>query len=143
MTMIRIDGNWKTFKETDDNDRIILLHATSVDNAKNIFANGFNTNNKLWTDSEDGYIFLAGTRYSLGTYLRHNQNAIIEVSVKKSDVKPDSKSGDWKQFARLNKNELKRDGVDSENPTAFDTFKYIGQVKADIRDVTFVKWYSV
>lgn len=141
--MIRIDGNWKTFNAVDDNDTIILLHATSVENAKNIFANGFNTNNKLWTDSEDGYIFLAGTRYNLGTYLRHSQNAIIEVSVRKSDVKPDSNSGDWKQFARLNKNELKRDGIDSENPTAFDTFKYIGQVKADIRDVTFVTWYSV
>lgn len=141
--MIEVEGNWKKFYEANPTDKLILLHATSLDNAKDIVVNGFKTGEKNWKDSEDGYIYLAGSRYNLGTYLHHTQNAIIKVAVMKERLLPDSNSVDWKEFVRLNRKEIKKDQVNLKNLTAFDTFKYIGQVKAKLEDIQIIEYIEV
>lgn len=132
---IEVDGSWKKFLDAKPSDKLLLLHATSLENAKEIVEKGFANNNSNWQDSEEGYIYLAGSRYSLGTYLRHTENAIVRVLVRKELLLADDNSVDWKECIRLNRTELKRDQVNIKEPTSFDTFKYIGQVKAKIEDV--------
>lgn len=141
--IIEVDANWKKFLEAENDDQILLLHATSKEQAEKITSEGFQITESNWLDSEKGFIYLAGSRYNLGTYLRHTENAIIRVVVKKEDLLPDSESVDWKEYAKQNKAELKREKVSIKNPSAFDTFKHIGQVKAKIQDIEILDFYTL
>jgi len=133
--LIEVDGNWKVFETANPTDSLILLHATSLRRAKQILKTGFTTDESNWIDSEEGYVYLGGSRYNLGTYLRYSENAIVKVAVRKECLLPDDKSVDWKEYVKLHRQELKKDRVNVRQPTAFDTFKHIGQVKARIEDV--------
>lgn len=140
---IEVDGNWKTFLHAKSEDMLFMLHATSLENAKRIMLEGFKTNQKNWEDSEEGFVYLSGSEYGLGTYMKFRENAIVKVAVRKKDLLADSNSGDWKGFIHnpINFSELKREGINPKNPTAFETFKYIGQVKAKLEDVKPIGWY--
>ncbi|MCA1064826.1 hypothetical protein QTG56_24785 (plasmid) [Rossellomorea sp. AcN35-11] len=139
---IEVDGNWKKFYDAKPSEELLLLHATSLENAKKICKNDFLPKNRNWEDSEEGYVYLAGSRYNLGTYLRYTENAIIRILVRKELLLPDNNSVDWKEYVKFNRDELKKDKVNIKEPTSFDTFKHIGQVKARIEDITIIDFYK-
>ncbi|MGF7535296.1 hypothetical protein AAGG74_16715 [Bacillus mexicanus] len=140
---VEVDGNWKKFYEADPSDKLLLLHATSLENAKQIWEKGFERTDSNWLDSENGYVYLAGSRYNLGTYLRYNDNAIIRVSVRKELLLPDDNSVDWREYIKLHRDELKNEKINIKKPSAFDTFKHIGQVKARIEDIEIIDYIKL
>lgn len=144
--LIEIGSNWRDFKEAADDAELVMYHATSLASAERIWEDGFRDpegdRDAMWSDSERGFVYVAGDVYGLGTYLRHARNAIVKVVVRKVDLVADDTGVDWLEYVRLNRAELKRDGVDLGNVTANDTFKYIGQVKARYEDVRVVDYYE-